>query len=62
MFDGRLSDLAANSRFFGCFTEGYFGPEGVLSHDLRARTELLPSLEVWKARGGTIPRSWPAPR
>ena len=42
-------------------TEGYFGPEGVLSHDLRARTELLPSQEVWKARGGTIPRPWPAP-
>jgi ribonuclease BN (tRNA processing enzyme) len=42
-------------------TEGYFGPEGVLSHDLRARTELLPSQEVWRARGGTIPRPWPAP-
>jgi ribonuclease BN (tRNA processing enzyme) len=42
-------------------TEGYFGPDGVLSHDLRARTELLPSQEVWKARGGTIPRPWPAP-
>lgn len=42
-------------------TEGYFGTDGVLSHDLRARTELLPSQEVWKARGGTIPRPWPAP-
>lgn len=42
-------------------TQGYFGPEGVLSHDLRARTELLPSQEVWKARGGTLPRPWPAP-
>ncbi len=42
-------------------TEGYFGPDGVLSHDLRARTELLPSQEVWKARGGTVPRPWPAP-
>ncbi len=42
-------------------TEGYFGPSGVLSHDLRARTELLPSQEVWKARGGTLPRPWPAP-
>lgn len=42
-------------------TEGYFGPDGVLSHDLRARTELLPSQEVWKARGGTLPRPWPAP-
>ena len=42
-------------------TRGYFGPDGVLSHDLRARTELLPSQEVWKARGGTVPRPWPAP-
>lgn len=42
-------------------THGYFGPDGVLSHDLRARTELLPSQEVWKARGGTLPRPWPRP-
>lgn len=42
-------------------TEGYFGSNGVLSHDLRARTELLPSQEVWKARGGTLPRPWPSP-
>lgn len=42
-------------------TQGYFGPQGVLSHDLRARTELLPSREVWKARGGMLPRPWPAP-
>lgn len=43
-------------------TQGYFGPDGVLSHDLRARTELVPSQEVWKARGGTLPRPWPAPQ
>ena len=42
-------------------TEGYFGPNGVLAHDLRARTELLPSQEIWKARGGSLPRPWPAP-
>ncbi len=42
-------------------TEGYFGPDGVLSHDLRARTELKPSQDVWVARGGTLPRPWPAP-
>lgn len=42
-------------------TQGYFGPRGVLSHDLRARTELLPSQEVWKARGGSLPRPWPSP-
>jgi ribonuclease BN (tRNA processing enzyme) len=45
----------------GEITEGYFGPNGVLSHDLRARTELGPSQEVWLARGGTLPRPWPAP-
>ncbi|WP_137701963.1 MBL fold metallo-hydrolase [Marimonas lutisalis] len=43
-------------------TRGYFGPDGVLAHDLRARTEFLPSQEVWKARGGTLPRPWPAPQ
>lgn len=42
-------------------SQGYFGPEGIFSHDLRSRTELLPSQEVWKARGGTLPRPWPAP-
>lgn len=42
-------------------TQGYFGKDGVMSHDLRARTELVPSQEVWKARGGTLPRPWPAP-
>ena len=45
-------------------TEGYFGPNGVLSHDLRARTELKPSQDVWVARGGTFskpgtPEPWP---
>ena len=42
-------------------TDGYFGPEGVLAHDLRARTELPQSQEVWQARGGTLPRPWPEP-
>lgn len=42
-------------------TDGYFGRNGVLSHDLRARTELEPSQLVWQARGGTLPRAWPAP-
>lgn len=42
-------------------TEGYFGPDGVLAHDLRARTELEPSQQVWVARGGSLPRPWPEP-
>lgn len=41
---------------------GYFGPEGVMSHDLRARTELPQSQQVWVARGGTLPRRWPDPQ
>ncbi|MEM7472604.1 MAG: MBL fold metallo-hydrolase [Pseudomonadota bacterium] len=42
-------------------TEGYFGRNGVMNHDLRARTELPQSQQVWVARGGTLPRPWPAP-
>lgn len=42
-------------------TEGYFGREGVLAHDLVARTELAHSQQVWVARGGTLPRPWPEP-
>ena len=45
----------------GRITDGYFGRDGVLSEDLRARTKLIPSQEVWKARGGSLPRPWPAP-
>ena len=42
-------------------TEGYFGRDGVLNNDLRARTELAQSQQVWVARGGGLPRPWPAP-
>lgn len=42
-------------------TERLFGPDGAYAHDLRARTEAEPSQEVWVARGGTLPRPWPAP-
>ncbi|MEL7260007.1 MAG: MBL fold metallo-hydrolase [Pseudomonadota bacterium] len=42
-------------------TERLFGPQGVFAHDLRARTELPQSREVWLARGGTLPRPWPRP-
>ncbi len=27
-----------------------------------ARTELIPSQEIWRARGGTVPRPWAAPQ
>lgn len=42
-------------------TDGYFGRDGALNNDLRARTELPQSQQVWVARGGTLPRPWPAP-
>ena len=38
-----------------------FGTEGVFSADLKARTELQGSKDVWVARGGTLPRPWPSP-
>ena len=43
-------------------TEKLFGRYGALAHDLVARTELKGSQEVWLARGGTLPRPWPAPQ
>ena len=57
---------AAPLKVFGpkplaAITEGYFGRNGVLNNDLRARTELPQSQQVWVARGGTLPRAWPAP-
>lgn len=42
-------------------TEKLFGRSGVFAHDLVARTEFAGSQEVWQARGGTLPRPWPAP-
>ena len=41
--------------------ERFFGIDGAFAHDLRARTELPQSQEVWVARGGSIPREWPRP-
>ena len=42
-------------------TKKLFGKDGVFADDLRARTELRPSQEVWVARGGMLPRPWPSP-
>lgn len=41
--------------------ERLFGADGALAHDLRARTEYAPSQEVWRQRGGVIPRPLPSP-
>lgn len=43
-------------------TELLFGRDGVYGPDLAARIGHESSLDVFKARGGTIPRQWPAPR
>lgn len=42
--------------------ERFFGANGAFAHDLRARTELPQSQDVWVARGGTLPREWPKPQ
>jgi ribonuclease Z len=42
-------------------SDRYFGPEGALAFDLRARTEMPQSIAAWKDRGGAVPRPWPAP-
>jgi len=41
--------------------ERLFGSKGAFAHDLVARTQYSPSQAVWAARGGRVPRSWPAP-
>jgi ribonuclease BN (tRNA processing enzyme) len=43
-------------------TEQLFGKDGVYGPDLRARIEHQSSIDVFKARGGTVPRKWPVPR
>jgi ribonuclease Z len=43
-------------------TEQLFGAEGVYGADIRARVEHRSSLDVYEARGGTMPRVRPAPR
>lgn len=42
-------------------TKSIFGRDGMLGPDLRARTELPQSQQVWVARGGKLPRALPAP-
>ena len=43
-------------------TEQLFGQEGVYGPDIRARIEHASSIDVFRARGGTVPRKRPAPR
>jgi ribonuclease BN (tRNA processing enzyme) len=43
-------------------TEQLFGAEGVYGPDIRARIEHQSSIDVFRARGGTVPRRRPNPR
>jgi len=43
-------------------TELLFGDDGVYGSDIRARLEHQSSLDVFEARGGTLPRRRPSPR
>ena len=43
-------------------TEQLFGADGIYGPDIRARVEHRSSLDVFEARGGTLPRKRPAPR
>lgn len=61
-------DMAGKSiRVFGPapiaeINERLFGPSGALAFDLAARTGFEPSQEVWRDRGGVVPRPWPSPQ
>jgi ribonuclease BN (tRNA processing enzyme) len=43
-------------------TEQLFGEDGVFGPDIAARVGHESSLDVFRLRGGTVPRAWPAPR
>lgn len=43
-------------------TELLFGEEGVYGPDIRARIQHQSSIDVFRARGGTVPRKRPAPQ
>lgn len=60
-------ERGADYKVFGpppisAMTEKLFGRDGVFATDLTARTENEGSKAVWVARGGSLPRPWPAPQ
>ena len=60
---GRIPDLNVYGPTpIGRMTEQLFGPDGIYDGDLQARTRHRSSLDVFEARGGTLPRRRPAPR
>ena len=42
-------------------TDLLIGPDGAFGPDLRARIEHQGSIDIFEARGGKVPRRWPAP-
>ena len=60
---GRIADLNVyGPPPIARMTEQLFGAEGIYGPDIRARVEHRSSLDVFEARGGTLPRRRPAPR
>jgi ribonuclease Z len=59
---GKISDLKVyGPPPIARMTEQLFGKDGVYGADIRARVEHRSSLDVYEARGGTLPRKPPAP-
>ncbi len=59
--EGRTSLKVFGPQPVSSMTQKLFGTDGVFADDLRARTEMVPSQQVWLSRGGTLPRPWPTP-
>ena len=59
---GKIPELKVfGPAFLKRMTELLFAREGVYGPDLTARTEHPLSLDIYQARGGVLPRRWPAP-
>ena len=59
---GRIPDLKVyGPPPIARMTEQLFGADGIYGPDIRARVEHRSSLDVYEARGGTVPRRRPAP-
>jgi ribonuclease Z len=60
---GRVADLQVYGPTpIARMTEQLFGSDGIYAGDIAARTQHRSSLDVFEARGGTLPRRRPAPR
>jgi ribonuclease BN (tRNA processing enzyme) len=60
---GRIPDLQVYGPTpIAKMTEQLFGADGIYAGDINARTQHRSSLDVFEARGGTLPRRRPAPK